>query len=78
MRLHYLWISEDIRILQSFRQTKIISNRKGKKVEFIITYTVCIFYIFEVSSPCLGFFYYDLNSNSSLRSVQRMAGNGFY
>ena len=37
--LHYLWISEDIRILQSFRQTKYLTGRE-KKVEFIITYTV--------------------------------------
>ena len=40
MRLHYLWISEDIRILQSFRQTKYLTGREKKKVEFIITYTV--------------------------------------
>ena len=39
MRLHYLWISEDIRILQSFRQTKYLTGRE-KKVEFIITSTV--------------------------------------
>ena len=37
--LHYLWISEDIRILQGFRQTKYLTGRE-KKVEFIITYTV--------------------------------------
>ena len=38
----------------------------------------CIFYIFEVSSPRLGVFYYDLNSYSSSHSVQSVVKNGFY